>query len=889
MNILYVDFETYYSKEFGFSKLTTEEYIRDPRFEVIGVAVQRNKEAPVWFSGTHDATAAFLRTFDWEDSIAVAHNAKFDMAILSWCFGIRPHKIADTLSMARAKHATEVGGSLAALSEHYGLGVKGTEVLDALGKRRLDFTPQQLQAYGEYCCNDVVLTSKLFARLLHRFPAFELSLIDLTIRMFTEPVLELDIPMLQQHLQAVRTRREELTQKVTQDPKMLRSNPQFAQLLRQYAVEPPMKTSLTTGKQTYALAKTDEGFRALLEHENEYVQALAAARLGVKSTLEETRTERFIQIAQRGALPIPLRYYAARTGRWGGDELINMQNLPRGSTLKHAIRAPAGYMFVDCDLSQIEARVLAWLAQQDDLVEAFARGDDVYKIMASAIYGKPQEEISKGERFVGKTTILGCIAEGTLVLCESGWKPIETVTLHDKLWDGEEWVCHRGLLRKGFKETWKSCGVWLTPDHRVLCGTQWKEWQYLVADENMRFRALATGAENLPSQAMLRGYEEGLVHSSPCVTATRKSTPSTNKTSKTSNPLGVMFALRNRLQELASYIGGIATYFQMTSTASDYLTVYQAAYPVATVTTTCTNPTEKGASRYSNLGGRTVESFLNTLLLWTTGKTHPEKSTGWTTTGGMNPATSGSLLALKTRRTNEKSTLYKQNLMTYDIAYAGPRNRFTVATDVGPLIVHNCGYGMGAAKFQAQLKNFGVDMPLEECERVIHVYRATYPNIPQLWKQANDALLALMQSKTAPLGLDGVLSVEGGAGIRLPNGLYIQYPNLRKVKNDEGHAELVYDMKKGRATIPNKIYGGKNIENICQALARIVVGEHMLLVAKKYKVVMTVHDAIGCVVPENEAEEGLQYVENCMRIRPQWALTLPLNCEGKVAKSYGGD
>lgn len=607
MNILYVDFETYYSKEFGFSKLTTEEYIRDPRFEVIGVAVQRNKEAPVWFSGTHDATAAFLRTFDWEDSIAVAHNAKFDMAILSWCFDIRPYKIADTLSMARAKHSTEVGGSLAALSEHYGLGVKGTEVLDALGKRRLDFTPQQLQAYGEYCCNDVVLTSKLFARLLHRFPAFELSLIDLTVRMFTEPVLELDIPMLQQHLQAVRTRREELTQKVTQDPKMLRSNPQFAQLLRQYAVEPPMKTSLTTGKQTYALAKTDEGFRALLEHENEYVQALAAARLGVKSTLEETRTERFIQIAQRGALPIPLRYYAARTGRWGGDELINMQNLPRGSTLKHAIRAPAGYMFVDCDLSQIEARVLAWLAQQDDLVNAFARGDDVYKIMASAIYGKPQEEISKGERFVGKTTILGC------------------------------------------------------------------------------------------------------------------------------------------------------------------------------------------------------------------------------------------------------------------------------------------GYGMGAAKFQAQLKNFGVEMPLEECERIIHVYRATYPNIPQLWKQAGDALLALMQGKTAPLGLDGVLSVEGGAGIRLPNGLYIQYPNLRKVKNDEGNTELVYDMKKGQATIPNKIYGGKNIENICQALARIVVGEHMLLVAKKYKVVMTVHDAIGCVVPENEAEEGLQYVENCMRVRPQWASTLPLNCEGKVAKSYGGD
>lgn len=607
MSFLYVDFETYYSKEFGFSKLTTEEYVRDSRFEVIGVAVQRDKGKPVWFSGTHEATAAFLRKFDWDNSIAVAHNAKFDMAVLSWCFDIRPYRIVDTLSMARAKHATEVGGSLAALSEHYGLGVKGTEVLDALGKRRLDFTPQELQAYGQYCCNDVDLTAKLFVKLLRKFPTFELRLIDLTVRMFTEPVLVLDKEMLQAHLQAVRTKREELSQKVTQDPKILRSNPQFAELLRQYGVEPPMKTSLTTGKQTYALAKTDEGFRALLEHENEYVQALAAVRLGVKSTLEETRTERFIQIAQRGPLPIPLRYYAARTGRWGGDELINMQNLPRGSMLKNAVCAPDGYVFVDCDLSQIEARVLAWLAQQDDLVEAFARGDDVYKIMASAIYGKPQEEIDKGERFVGKTTILGC------------------------------------------------------------------------------------------------------------------------------------------------------------------------------------------------------------------------------------------------------------------------------------------GYGMGAAKFQAQLKTFGVDMPLEECERVIHVYRATYPNIPQLWKQAQSALPAIMNSKSVSLGLEGVLAVDGSAGIRLPNGLYMQYPNLRKAKNDDGEMEFVYDMKKGRATIANKIYGGKVIENVCQALARIVIGEHLLLVADRYKVAMTVHDAIGCIVPEAEAAEGLKYVETCMRVRPSWAPTLPLNCEGNVAKSYGGE
>lgn len=194
---------------------------------------------------------------------------------------------------------------------------------------------------------------------------------------------------------------------------------------------------------------------------------------------------------------------------------------------------------------------------------------------------------------------------------------------------------------------------------------------------------------------------------------------------------------------------------------------------------------------------------------------------------------------------------------------------------------------MGAIKFQAQLKVFGVELPQEECKRIISVYRETYPRIPQLWRQAGDALMAIANEQTAPLGREGVLSVEGAKGIRLPNGLFIKYPNLRRWVNDQGKEELVYDTKKGKTTIPNRIYGGKVIENVCQALARIVVGEQMLRVAKKYKVVMTVHDAIGCIVPKNEAETGKEYVEMCMRMRPAWALDLPLNCEAGVGATYG--
>ena len=608
MNVITIDFETYYDQAFSLSKLTTEEYIRDPRFEVIGVAVQVDGGDLVWFSGTKKEVRGFLKLFGWDNAVAVAHNAMFDMAILNWHFDIRPKRIADTLSMARALHGNETGVSLKALAEFYALGEKGNEVVNALGKARLDFTADDLARYGEYCRNDVKLTYALFEAMTPMFPLVELKLVDLTIRMFTEPMLTLDKSLLEDHLTRVKQKKADLMAAVETDRQILMSNPKLADLLLQFGVSPPTKISPATGKKTWAFGKTDEGFKALLDHWDPRVQAIVAARMGVKSTLEETRTERFIKIAERGTLPVPLRYYAAHTGRWGGDDKVNLQNLPsRGNnTIKKAIMAPEGYVFIDCDSSQIEARTLAWLAGQDDLVGAFDRGEDVYKIMASAIYGKKVEEVSQDERFVGKTTILGA------------------------------------------------------------------------------------------------------------------------------------------------------------------------------------------------------------------------------------------------------------------------------------------GYGMGAAKFGAQIKAMGVDLTMDQCEAIIQIYRRTYPKIDGLWQEGHGAIKAMNEQATAPLGKEGVVMVNL-MGIRLPNGLYLRYNNLR-IEEDPTtrRAEYVYDQKKGRATMKNRIYGGKLIENVCQALARIIIGEQMLMIARRYRVVMTVHDAIGVIAPVEQADEARTFVETCMRIRPKWAAQLPLNCESKVGASYGG-
>jgi len=405
--ILTIDFETYYDKEYSLTKMTTEEYIRHDNFEVIGVSVKVGDKEPEWVSGTKEQIKFWLDQFKWGESFVLAHNTMFDGAILSWRFGIKPMAWLDTLCMARATDGIEVGNSLAKLAARYNVGVKGQEVLNALGKRRRDFSSEELQRYAEYCKNDVDLTYKLFMEMGPRFSKKEFKLIDLTLRMFTEPVLELNLPLLEQHLEEVKDRKAKLMAAAETDRDTLMSNPKFAALLESIGVEPPRKISPTTGKETWALSKNDDAFKELTNHPNEMVQALVAARLGTKSTLEETRTERFIGIAKRGVMPVPLRYYAAHTGRWGGDDKLNLQNIPRKSLLKKAIEPPEGHIIINADSSQIEARTVAWLAGETDLVDAFDKGEDVYKIMASAIYNKPVEEITDNERFVGKTTILG--------------------------------------------------------------------------------------------------------------------------------------------------------------------------------------------------------------------------------------------------------------------------------------------------------------------------------------------------------------------------------------------------------------------------------------------------------------------------------------------------
>lgn len=408
--LITLDFETYYDKQYSLSKMTTEAYIRDPQFEVIGVGVKVDDYPVDWFSGSMEETKAWLKALPWQESNLLCHHTAFDGAILKWRFDIEPKYYFDTLSMSRPTTGLTVGGSLAKLAQEYSIGKKGTEVINALGKRRSDFTHNELFEYGNYCKNDVELTHQLFNIFKPQVPPKELYIIDLMLRMFIDPVLELDATTLEQHLVKVQQKKQKLMERIDQaiGRDALMSNPQFAEVLRKLGVEPPMKVSLRTGKETYAFGKTDLQFKELLSHENDAVQAVVAARLGVKSTLEETRTQAFIGIAERGPLPILLNYYGAHTGRASGGDKINLQNLPRGGELRKSIRAPKGHALVASDSSQIEARVVAWLASEDALVQDFANNVDIYSKFATEVYGyEVKKATHPTERFVGKTCILG--------------------------------------------------------------------------------------------------------------------------------------------------------------------------------------------------------------------------------------------------------------------------------------------------------------------------------------------------------------------------------------------------------------------------------------------------------------------------------------------------
>jgi len=408
MDILTLDFESYYDKVFGLKKLTMEEYIRDPRFEVLLCGVKMNDSPTRVFEAS--LLPELFKRIDWSNTALLCHNTQFDGLILSEKYNVVPAFYLDTLFMSNAlQDEVEVGGSLAKLVKKYNIGEKGKEVLDAIGKHKADFTEEEWEQYKGYCANDVELTYKLFQKLKGNFPVSELKLIDMTIRMYTVPELILDTSLLNSSLDEEEQEIAGLLSSLGVTEEDLASNEKFAEIVRSAGYEPPTKYSAKQDKDVYAFAKNDAGFQQLMQTDHK-AELLCKARMKVKSTQKRTRSKRLVDIGTRGTLPVPLKYWGAKkTGRFSGTESINMQNLTRGSDLRNAIMAPEGKQIIVSDLSQIEPRVLAWLAGDTQLLEML-KTEDPYALFGAKMFGIP--DLNKKDhpelRQAAKSALLGC-------------------------------------------------------------------------------------------------------------------------------------------------------------------------------------------------------------------------------------------------------------------------------------------------------------------------------------------------------------------------------------------------------------------------------------------------------------------------------------------------
>lgn len=616
MQIITLDFETYYDKEFSLSKITTEEYIRSKQFEVIGVATKIDDQPIHWVTGTYKQIKDHLLSLPWEDHLLLAQNTAFDAAILNWRFGIRPVGYLDTMSMANALHGLSEPSNLANLAKVYGEEDKGDAVVMALGKRRADFSPIEMDEYAEYCKHDVEICYNVFNKMMTRFPKSELRVVDLTIRMFAEPVLELDEKLLVDDLMKIRADKRGSLVKLMHAlgvknevdlKKQLMSNDKFAELLKAHGVEPPTKISDKTKKEAWAFAKTDEEFQLLAESDDPLVATLVTTRLENKSTIGETRTESYADIAARGTYPFSLKYSGAMiTHRWSGFD-TNPQNLPRGSTLRKAIMAPDGHQLVVADLSNIELRLGMWLAGQHNAIEQIKEGMDLYRVFAAEAFNLDYKKIGKDstERFISK-------------------------------------VCCLSLI-------------------------------------------YGTGAEKLK----------------------------------------------------------------------------------------------------------------NTIRIQSKGK-----------------------------------------------------------TTVTP----------------------------QEAEKLKTIYRDLNDQVVGAWNTGADILDWIKNNEQHTAY--GFLPVVGKLGILKPNGLILPYPELTQEFTDKG-SEWHYTVRRGRATMRDKVYGSKVFQRITQSLARDIMAEHTTNINKKYWVAGLVHDEVICVVPDAEVEDAKAYITKMMRTPPAWAPDLPLDCEVGSGKRYG--
>lgn len=941
-DIVTLDFETFWSAEHTLRKMTPIAYAMSELTQLISLAAKVNGEPTTCVFGESDIRA-LLADIDVSNKIVVGHNmSTFDALLLAWRLGLNPRMYLCTLAMARPVYGKVWPLGLGSLVERLGLGRKdGQVLLDTRGKRLEDFTPEELARMRVYNSEDTDQCFALFRHLKQFFTSAELWHVDATIRMFVDPVFELDVGLLHAALSVERSNKHKALLDlarvlggvkgegwsneqviVDQMRKQMASAQKFQALLESREVDVPMKRSKTDPhKFIPAIAKTDEAMQELLDDPDEVVAAAARARLSVKSTQLETRIQSFLDAYKAvGKLPVPAHYCGADTTGRDSGFLYNMYNLPRinpdkpkvSDALRKSVRAPRGKKIGVADLSGIELRVnhTLWKVARSMRLWAGDPQADLYKGTAAYYYQIPEAEVQKPQRQFGKVLELACFAAGTLVVTNSGPKPIEHVSVLDLVWDGQEWVHHGGVVCRGTKETLEHSAVRATPDHEVLTAGGWVAWSEVRRCPSTFQSALSSAtspwpatnaalAATAPATSPCAGAHAGEHPDQRGPTSAKGAPPgATHVRSKPRPEQTLSAAARPSTLCLAAPLGAAFSAAKMPPSAD-----------ATTRTTEGTRTTGAGASRSSRRGAAAPGSSCRTSAPCLAGISRGSTWTGSTTTAVTSQGTSGSSPAERTAATNEPSASLSekcnasgQSLPVFDLVNCGPRHRFTILTSDGPIVVHNCGFGIGVdgrtLRHQARAQ-YGLKLTIEQASSGVRAWRARYPEIADYdnggWARCQDMLRYIQAGQEEAIDPWGLCHTTKD-GIVGPTGRMIRYPELRvervtKLVEVDGELvekksdQWVYAHGRHKAYL----YGGKVDENLVQFLAREIIFEMGLEFWKRTGLRMNhkVYDELVYAFPENEAEALLAELLAVMRTSPRWWKDITLWAEGDLADCYG--
>lgn len=847
-----------------------------------------------------------------------AFNAMFEQLIWTYRWPDLPLPRFECTRALAAAHGLPQGLDRACKSLHIGYAkdIEGRRLINLYSLPRKDGTFNELEGEDatkmlQYCAKDVILSRRISQRL-PALSEFEQKVYDWTAKTNLRG-LDLDVDLAEKAEGIA----DALQKAGNNELALLTGNTIFSvsQIAR-------IKSYLERvfGIATESLDK--EAIEELLLRDS--LPDTARRILELRRDLSQTSVKKFqrarLSVCNDGKVRDTLVYHGAATGRWT-SQVVQFQNLPKyvvsdpetalklvslgdpklfDLCYKHPMLAlsgcargmvipPTGKKLAVVDYNAIEARVLLWAAGQQDAVDSFHQGRDIYVEMARTIYRNEKlTKENKKERNLGKTTVLGCLAEGSLVYSDTGYKPIEQINRGQRLWDGEQWVNFQELVGVGPKSVIQVGDLWLTPDHLLLTRDGWRTAGEIALNGGILLPRLINNLDiSLLSAANLSGalnvWSLSAVHAGlkkireltsfgaqeiRCVIDALR--VSTDNVAETPENMLISFLIRVYANG-GLFVGGILNDAVRTQIAPTTNGMVLEAFP---------SPLSP------------VENSWNTLLHWIGG------------IGGAIP----SIELIMPKGTEEEIFASLRRALTistvetvkdcYDLIGAD-FGRFVA----GNLIVHNCGYGMGHLKFQATCDTYGIDLgekteyderedketkkdikvwyaPL--AKRAVETYRTTYSQVPKFWYGMQAAAEHCVRT-----GKDSSYAAFHFSKER--DFLYLMLPSGRRLAYHRPGIDQdgLYYYTEDSASfnyVKKRTYGGRLVENAIQATARDILAHGILeLEWVGFDVIMTVHDE-NIVVVENKEE--LEVVEKIMCALPDWAKGCPITAEGFITDRY---